>query len=191
LELRWRDRQIPVWPSAQGRAGADAEKHAPQQGMNTGAARPRVNGFSVSSPTDPPPAFAKRTMRKLLLISCIALLTAGCGILYKQPIYQGNLLEKDSVDQLQAGMSRQQVMLLLGSPSISDPFHHDRWDYTASQRTGRLGRTEIKNLTLYFEGDTLARWEGDYFPEQDEALAKSAPREFGRNLAKDKDKKRR
>ncbi|HJW47594.1 MAG TPA: hypothetical protein VJ484_14065, partial [Lysobacter sp.] len=33
-------------------------------------------------------------MRKLLLISCLALLTAGCGILYKQPIYQGNLLEK-------------------------------------------------------------------------------------------------
>jgi len=129
-------------------------------------------------------------MRKLLLISCLALLTAGCGILYKQPIYQGNLLEKSNVDQLQAGMSRQQVMLLLGTPSISDPFHHDRWDYTATQRTGRTGHTEIKNLTVYFEGEGLARWEGDYFPEQDEALAKSAPRQFGRNLAKDKDKKR-
>ena len=57
--------------------------------MNTGAVGPRINGFSVSSPTDPPPPVAKRTMRKLLLISCIALLTAGCGILYKQPIYQG------------------------------------------------------------------------------------------------------
>ena len=130
-------------------------------------------------------------MRKLLLISCLALLTAGCGILYKQPIYQGNLLEKSNVDQLQAGMSRQQVMLLLGTPSISDPFHHDRWDYTATQRTGRTGHTEIKNLTVYFEGEGLARWEGDYFPEQDEALAKSAPRQFGRNLAKDKDKKRK
>ena len=129
-------------------------------------------------------------MRKLLLISCLALLTAGCGILYKQPIYQGNLLEKSNVDQLQTGMSRQQVMLLLGTPSISDPFHHDRWDYTATQRTGRAGHTEIKNLTVYFEGEGLARWEGDYFPEQDEALAKSAPRQFGRNLAKDKDKKR-
>ncbi|QSX77532.1 outer membrane protein assembly factor BamE [Agrilutibacter solisilvae] len=129
-------------------------------------------------------------MRKLLLISCLALLTAGCGILYKQPIYEGNLLEKSNVDQLQAGMSRQQVMLLLGTPSISDPFHHDRWDYTATQRTGRTGHTEIKNLTVYFEGEGLARWEGDYFPEQDEALAKSAPRQFGRNLAKDKDKKR-
>ena len=159
--------------------------------MNTGAAGPRVNGFSVSSPTDPPdPTADKRMMRKLLLISCIALLTAGCGVLYKQPIYQGNLLEKANVDQLQAGMSRQQVLLLLGTPSVADPFHHNRWDYTATQRTGRVGRTEVKNLTLYFDGDTLNRWEGDYFPEQDEQLAKAAPREFGRNLAKDKDKKR-
>lgn len=130
-------------------------------------------------------------MRKLLLVLIVALSTAGCGILYKQPIYQGNLLEKTNVDQLQAGMSKQQVLVLLGTPSIEDPFHHDRWDYTASQRVGRIGRTEIKNFTLYFEADTLARWEGEYFPEQDEQLAKAAPRQFGRNLAKDKDKKKR
>jgi outer membrane protein assembly factor BamE len=130
-------------------------------------------------------------MRKLLLILIVALSTAGCGILYKQPIYQGNLLEKTNVDQLQTGMSKQQVLVLLGTPSIEDPFHHDRWDYTASQRVGRIGRTDIKNFTLYFEGDTLARWEGEYFPEQDEQLAKAAPRQFGRNLAKDKDKKKR
>ncbi|KQY52506.1 outer membrane protein assembly factor BamE [Lysobacter sp. Root494] len=130
-------------------------------------------------------------MRKLLLVLIVALSTAGCGILYKQPIYQGNLLEKTNVDQLQAGMSKQQVLVLLGTPSIEDPFHHERWDYTASQRVGRIGRTDIKNFTLYFEGDTLARWEGEYFPEQDEQLAKAAPRQFGRNLAKDKDKKKR
>ena len=134
---------------------------------------------------------AKLTMRKLLLVLIVALSTAGCGILYKQPIYQGNLLEKTNVDQLQAGMSKQQVLVLLGTPSIEDPFHHDRWDYTASQRVGRLGRTEIKNLTLHFEGDTLASWEGDYFPEQDQELADAAPKQFGHNLAKDKSKKRR
>jgi len=137
------------------------------------------------------PPVAKNPMRKLLLVLIVALSTAGCGILYKQPIYQGNLLEKTNVDQLQAGMSKQQVLVLLGTPSIEDPFHHERWDYTATQRVGRRGHTEIKNFTLHFEGDTLARWEGDYFPEQDADLAKAAPRQFGRNLAKDKDKKRR
>jgi outer membrane protein assembly factor BamE len=130
-------------------------------------------------------------MQKPVFVLLIALLTAGCGIIYRQPIYQGNLLEKTSVDQLQAGMSKQQVTTLLGMPSIADPFHHDRWDYTSTQRTDRPGRTEIKNLTLWFEGDALTKWEGDYFPEQDEQIAKSSAKQFGRNLAKDKDKPRR
>ncbi len=129
-------------------------------------------------------------MQKLLLILLVSLLTAGCGIVYRQPIYQGNLLEKSNVDQLQEGMSKQQVMLLLGTPSIADPFHHERWDYTATQRVDRLARTEKKNLTLWFEGEALARWEGDYFAEQDADIAKSSVRQFGRNLAKEKPKRR-
>lgn len=128
-------------------------------------------------------------MRKLLLVVLVASLTAGCGVIYRQPIYQGNLLEQSAVEQLQAGMSKQQVVTLLGTPSISDPFNQSRWDYTASQRVGRLARTEVKNLTLWFEGDNLSRWEGDYFPEQDQQLAESSVEQFGRNLAKDKKKR--
>lgn len=129
-------------------------------------------------------------MRKFLILALLTLITSGCGILYRQPIYQGNLLEKTAVDQLQVGMSKQQVITLLGSPSISDPFHNQRWDYTTSQRTGRIGRAEIKNLTLYFENDALAKWDGDYFPEQDEKLSKDLRQAFGPNLPKDKKKGR-
>lgn len=129
-------------------------------------------------------------MRKLSIVVLAALVVfaSGCGIIYKQPIYQGNLLEKSAVDQLQEGMSKQQVLTLLGSPSIADPFHAQRWDYTASQRTGRTGKYEVKNLTLHFNNDTLAKWDGEYFPEQDEQLAQRM-RKFG-NLPKDKKKKR-
>jgi len=128
-------------------------------------------------------------MRKLLLPALIAFATAGCGLLYKQPIYQGNLIEESAVEQLQAGMARQQVMVLMGTPSIADPFHHDRWDYTSSQRTGRRGRTEVKTLTLWFENDALARWDGEYFPEQDKELVATVRRAFGPNLAKEKKKR--
>ena len=127
-------------------------------------------------------------MRKLLLVAALAASTAGCGILYKQPIYQGNLIEKAAADQLKVGMTRQEVQALLGTPSIADPFHHERWDYAASERVNRAGRVVVKDLTLWFNGDTLAKWDGDYFPEQDEALVKKMGR-FG-NLPKDKDKKR-
>ena len=127
-------------------------------------------------------------MSRLVLIALIALATAGCGLLYKQPIYQGNLIEKTAIDQLQVGMDKQQVMTLLGSPSIADPFHHQRWDYTATQRYNRRGHTEVKNMTLWFENDKLAKWEGEYFAEQDKELSERM-RRFG-NLPKEKNKRR-
>ena len=129
-----------------------------------------------------------RSASVLLTALAIALLTAGCGMLYKQPIYQGNLIEKEAVEQLQPGMEKQQVLVLLGTPSIADPFHHQRWDYTATQRTGRRGRTEVRNLTLWFENGRLARWDGEYFAEQDKELSERM-RRFG-NLPKEKGRRR-
>ena len=129
-------------------------------------------------------------MRNLLLVAAVALSTTGCGIIYKQPIYQGNLIREDAVSKLQVGQSKQQVNALLGTPSVPDPFHAQRWDYTPSQRVDRPGRPEVKNLTVYFENDTVTRWEGDYFPANDKALAQQTLRQFGRNLAKDKKKGR-
>ena len=127
-------------------------------------------------------------MRNLLLIAVVALSTTGCGIIYKQPIYQGNLIREQSVAQLQVGQSKQQVNALLGTPSIADPFHAQRWDYTATERTNRRGTIQGKTLTLHFENDVLVRWDGDYFPEQDLELAQKSYRQFGPNLAKDKKK---
>jgi len=127
-------------------------------------------------------------MPRLLPVLLLAVFTSGCGILYKQPIYQGSLLKADAVAQLQAGMAKQQVLNLLGTPPIADPFHHQRWDYTATHRTNRRGHTEVKNLTLWFENDLLTRWEGDAFPEQDLELSQRM-RRFG-NLPREKGKGR-
>ena len=125
-------------------------------------------------------------MRKFLLVAAVSLAVSGCGILYKQPIYQGNLIEKTNADQLAVGQSKQQVMVLLGTPSIADPFHEQRWDYTTTERTNRRGTTHIKTFTVFFEGDALARWEGEYFPENDAHLS-TEMRKFG-NLPKEKKK---
>ena len=127
-------------------------------------------------------------MRRLFALVLLSLLLSACHVVYRQPVFQGNLLDKANVDQLAAGMTRQQVFALLGSPSVQDPFHAERWDYVASQRRGH-GETEIKTFTVHFEGDAVARWEGEYFLEQDAALAAEMAK-FG-NLPKDKDKKKR
>ena len=129
-------------------------------------------------------------MRKSLMIIALAASTAGCGIVYRQPIYQGNLIEPSIAEQLQPGMSKQQVASMLGTPSIEDPFHHNRWDYTSSVRRGRTSNTEVKNFVVYFDNDAVTRWEGDYFPSQDQELARRSLRDFGPNLRKDKKKGR-
>ncbi len=129
-------------------------------------------------------------MPRYLLPVLLALVTAGCGLLYRQPIYQGNLLDQQQVEQLQAGMTRAQVQALLGTPSIADPFHADRWDYAATQRTGRIGKAQVKDLTVWFDDGKLARWEGEYFPENDAALAESLRRTFGYYPKSQKDKEK-
>lgn len=137
------------------------------------------------------PILHRLPLRLPLLMLTVALATTGCGIFYKQPIYQGNLIEKRAVDQLQVGMSKQDVQTLLGSPSVQDTFDTNRWDYTSTQRIDRRGTTQIKNFTVYFQNDAVVRWDGDYFPEQDDQLALNANRQFGPNLAKEDKKKRR
>jgi len=123
-------------------------------------------------------------MSRFALLLSTVLIMSGCGIIYKQPIYQGSLIKPEAVSQLQVGMAKQQVLGLLGTPTIADPFHHQRWDYTATRRIHRRNKTETKNLTLWFENDRLTRWEGDYFPNDDLALSQRM-RRFG-NLPREK-----
>jgi outer membrane protein assembly factor BamE len=130
------------------------------------------------------------TMRKTLTIFLLAALTAtaGCGIVYHAPVYQGNLLESKSVEQLKPGMSKQDVLALIGTPSVADPFHSQRWDYVATEQDRRGQRKpDVKTLTLVFDGNNLVSSTGNYFPEQDKELAKKMGK-FG-NLPKDKKKK--
>ena len=114
-------------------------------------------------------------MRKFLLVAVLASATAGCGILYKQPIYQGNLIEKTAVDQLQAGQTKQQVQSLLGSPSIADPFHADRWDYIFTIR--RQGTPpQRRDVVAFFKDGKLERLEAKDLPtERDFVAAISRP----------------
>ena len=130
----------------------------------------------------------------LRLIALIALISlSGCGALYKLDVQQGNLFDKDQVDMLKPGMSKRQVLVIMGSPSIITPFDQDRWDYVSSIRRGR-GKMESKDLVLYFENEALARIEGDYFPEDPQQMIKDArkfKRQYPDKKREDDEKKRR
>jgi outer membrane protein assembly factor BamE len=79
---------------------------------------------------------------------------SGCGLIYKQNIQQGNAIEQDDLDELYEGMSKRQVLFVLGTPSVMDPFTQDRWDYvqTFSRRGGKMVQRKV---TLLFKDDLL------------------------------------
>lgn len=89
---------------------------------------------------------------------------------YKIDIVQGNVVTREQAQALQAGMARQQVRDLLGSPLLASVFHADRWDYVFTFR--RQGQpTQQRKLTVFFKGDTLDRFESDELPSESEFVS--------------------
>jgi outer membrane protein assembly factor BamE len=82
---------------------------------------------------------------------------------YRQNIQQGNLMEQESIDQLKPGMTKRQVALILGTPSVQSPFADDRWDYVSSYKKNG-GDTKSQGFSVFFADDQLTRIEGDYKP---------------------------
>jgi outer membrane protein assembly factor BamE len=91
----------------------------------------------------------------LLLSSCtsfyIPLLTP-----YKMDIRQGNFVTPAMREKLKIGMTKPQVQFVMGTALIQDVFHQNRWDYVYRYEHDRKIVAKQK-MTLYFEGDKLAR----------------------------------
>ena len=96
-------------------------------------------------------------MRKILLLALLAATLAfGSGCVYRANISQGNLIKQEDLDQVEVGMTRNQVRFLLGTPLIDDPFHQARWDYVYFIRIGRDPATFKRWVTIVFEDDIVA-----------------------------------
>lgn len=77
---------------------------------------------------------------------------------YEVDVRQGHYLDQEKINQLQTGMSKRQVQILMGQPLLSDPFHPNRWDYVYRfERDGDL--VANRHISLFFEGELLSRVE--------------------------------
>ncbi|MGB6241626.1 MAG: outer membrane protein assembly factor BamE [Castellaniella sp.] len=95
---------------------------------------------------------------------------AGCGSTnwgfpYRATVQQGNWITTEQVAQLEVGMTRDQVRFVLGTPTLQDVFHSDRWDYPYYNQPG-YGKDELRKFTVWFKGDQLERWAGDEQPNR-------------------------
>ncbi|MGY8525881.1 outer membrane protein assembly factor BamE [Paracidovorax citrulli] len=118
------------------------------------------------------------------LLAATTLVTAACSTYdstsrkvaeaitpYRINIVQGNFVSREAAAQLREGMSREQVRYLLGTPLLTDVFHADRWDYVFSFKRGKTQVVQQRRFTVFFDGDRVARFNGDELPSEYELIA--------------------
>lgn len=97
---------------------------------------------------------------------------SGCNFnsyIYRPDVHQGNLITEEMIEQLQIGMSSQQVLFLMGEPLVQSQFHRDRWDYTYYSNP-RYGAVTSRHVTLRFDdNDKLTSIEHDALPTEKQA----------------------
>ena len=110
---------------------------------------------------------------RALLIVLMAFVLGACSIprlqfpgVYKIDIQQGNIITQEMIDQLRPGMTKRQVIFVMGTPLVRDPFDQDRWDYVYSYQPGGGVRGQ-ERITMFFENDLLTHFTGDFKPTEE------------------------
>ncbi len=95
------------------------------------------------------------------------LLTSGCSAfgVYKIDLPQGTPLVQAQAQKVQLGMSKAQVVYLIGSPAVRDTLAPNRWDYIYDYTPGTYGKREglqkvqdaSQHLIIYFDDAGLVK----------------------------------
>lgn len=96
----------------------------------------------------------------IALLAAATLFTSACSV-YRLDTRQGNALDKEAVDEVTTGMTRNEVHNILGSPSVADPFHNDREDYVYYFRKEGRGDKESSRVTVFYREGVVARIDKD------------------------------
>ena len=92
----------------------------------------------------------------LLMPAALALVLTSSGCLkpYKVTVIQGNIITQESVDKLRTGMTKKQVIYVMGPPLTQNDLLPNQWQYVYSIDRG--GQTLLHSLmTLKFAEDVL------------------------------------
>ncbi len=99
---------------------------------------------------------------KLISISVLITLVTGCSSwVYRMNIPQGNYLEQKDVDKLRIGMSKEQVIFVLGQPVAKDAFDNSSWHYIYMLNHNRDTEQRM-SLIVHFSEEKLKNISGDY-----------------------------
>lgn len=100
---------------------------------------------------------------RLLASLVLAAVLAGCSLVHRIDIQQGNAVAPEAFAKLKPGMTRAEVRSAVGTPLLTDPFHADRWDYVF--RLEKRGSVAEENrFSVHFKDDKVTRIEGGPTP---------------------------
>lgn len=102
----------------------------------------------------PQPIGIKMRKFSLIISIVISLFLVSCA--YRPDVQQGNTFTEEQISQLKVGMTPQQVVFIMGTALLKDPFHKNRWDYIYTFAKGQAN-AERQLLTLYFEQNVLSK----------------------------------
>lgn len=112
-------------------------------------------------------------MNRFILLKLIAVLLGttvtltGCHVfrVHTMDLPQGTPITRGQAEQIQVGMSADQVLYLLGSPALRDTLNPDRfdylYDYTAGTDGKRANKSDVHNasqyMSVFFENGRVVR----------------------------------
>lgn len=108
------------------------------------------------------PLFTLTLLASLTFSSCSTIVNNLPGV-YTLEIQQGNIIDQAMVDQLRPGMSKRQVLYIMGSPMLTDYFHQKRWDYIYYDKKDGEDQQQ-KHIALFFNNDQIVGIQGDFRP---------------------------
>jgi len=97
--------------------------------------------------------FCMRVITTLIIVMSLY----GCFLVpHKIEVNQGNFIDESMVLLLKPNMTKDQVVYILGTPLLSDPFKPNQWNYVYLD--GEAGNTiKRRELILLFSEDKLVK----------------------------------
>lgn len=94
----------------------------------------------------------------IILLIGVSILTASCSafksIVHKPNINQGNYLKSNDIVKIQKGMTQEQIINILGTPILHDPFGSQVWFYVSRQESDHKGIIQ-QTVTLTFNNSNI------------------------------------
>lgn len=96
---------------------------------------------------------------KLLVVAVLSIiLMTGCfmaeQLVYRPDVNQGTYLSDGDLAKIKKGMTQQQVVYTLGTPTIKEPFGQQVWYYIFRQQIGHE-KVKQQTLTLIFDRNAI------------------------------------